>query len=105
MTKKELVELIREDKEYYFGSPTKHIVRLLTNNPLYRRGKYIIVCRKVGFYNSNPNTLIKKMLLAIYTRKKNVLGEMLNIELGPYEFGRRLRIYHNNIVVNGGGSW
>lgn len=102
MTKCELKELIKEDKKYYFGNAIKHVERLLTHNPLYHRGKYIIICRKVGFYHSNQNTIIGKILLAIYTRKKNILGERLNIELGPNEFGRRLRIYHNCIVVNAG---
>lgn len=102
MTKKELTELIKEDKEYYFGKSTKRIARLLTNNPLYRRGQYIITCRKVGYYNTNHNTFIGKIFFLFYKRKKNVLGEKLNLELGPNEFGRRLKIYHNNIVVNAG---
>ncbi|MDD3139526.1 MAG: hypothetical protein PHX08_11210 [Lachnospiraceae bacterium] len=101
MTKKDLKELIREDKEYYFGKSTKHIARFLTHNPLYRRGKYIITCRKLGYHNSR-NGMVYKVLALYYQHKKNILGEKLHIEFGSNEFGRRLRIYHNDIIVNAG---
>lgn len=102
MTKKQLRELIREDREYYFGNLTLHIGRILTHNPVYHRGKYIITCRKVGYYSSCHDTILGRIQLWYYKRKKNKLGERLGIELGPNEFGRRLRIYHNNIVINAG---
>ena len=101
MTKRELKEIIKEDKEYYFGRGKKRIYRFFTHNPLYQRGRYIIACRKAGYY-AKKNSLADKVLWLCYFRRKNVLGEKLGIELGPNEFGRRLRIYHNNIVVNGG---
>lgn len=93
-------EIIKEDKVYYYGEPLKHIGRLLTHNPLYQRGKYIIVCRKYGYYATNNNSILNKFLCIYYSRKKNILGSKLNIELGPAQFGRRLKIYHNNIVIN-----
>lgn len=99
---KELSDIISEDKEYYYGVGTKRIYRALTHNPLYQRGRYIIVSRKAGYYSLHSNSMLKKILQMYYVRKKNVLGEKLGIELGPNEFGRRLRIYHNNIVINGG---
>lgn len=46
--------------------------------------------------------MLNKIGCAFYTRKKNILGEKLGIEMGPNEFGRRIRIYHNNIVINAG---
>ena len=102
MKKTELRELINEDKEYYFGNFTTYVGRMLTHNPLYRRGLYIITCRKVGFYESKQQNLINKLLLIYYRRRKNILGEKLHIELGPSEFGRRLKIYHHDIIVNAG---
>jgi serine O-acetyltransferase len=102
MTKSELRISIKEDKQYYYGTGLKRLYRTLTHNPLFRRGEYIITCRKVGFYSTNKNGLFNKIKLVYYTRKRNILGEKLHIELGPAEFGRRLRIYHNDIVVNAG---
>lgn len=100
MTKQELKEIIREDKAYYFGGFLLRIWRIITHNPLYLRGKYIIVSRKEGYYRLHHDTLAGKLLYAWYARKKNILGERLHIELGPAEFGRRLKIFHNDIVVN-----
>ena len=101
MNSKELKNAIREDREYYFGV-VKCIYRMLTYNPLYRRGKYIIAARKAGYYATHSQSVINKIKLFWYTRKKNKLGEKLGIELGPSEFGRRIKIYHNNIIVNAG---
>ena len=99
---KELREVISEDKDYYYGGGGKRIYRVITHNPLYQRGKYIITARKAGYYFLHSNSLINKIRFLYYSRKKNILGEKLGIELGPHEFGRRIRVYHNNIVVNGG---
>lgn len=99
---KVLREAITEDKKYYYGGGVKRLYRMITHNPLYQRGKYIIVARKAGYYFLHRSSLISKMRFLYYSRKKNILGEKLGIELGPNEFGRRIRIYHNNIVVNGG---
>lgn len=99
--KKKISIIIKEDKAYYFGTGTKHIYRFITHNPLYMRGKYIITCRKLGYYQSTSG-LFSKICVLYLQRKKNVLGEKLHIELGTNEFGRRLRIYHNDIIVNGG---
>lgn len=100
--KKNLQEAISEDREYYFGKGKRRIYRMLTHNPLYQRGKYIIVARKVGYYSLYKKSVFKRVLYLYYLRKKHILGEKLGIELGPNEFGRRIRIYHNNIVVNRG---
>ena len=71
----------------------KRIYRVITHNPLYQRGKYIIASRKAGYYFLYSNSLINKIRFLYYSRKKNILGEKLGIELGPHEFGRRIRIY------------
>lgn len=100
MISKELRAIIEEDKEYYYGSAIKHLYRILTHNPVYMRGRYVILCRKTGYYAKYGKTLIDKVVYLYYMRKKNILGEKLNIEFGPAEFGRRLKLYHGNIVVN-----
>lgn len=97
---KELREIIKEDKEYYYGSALKRVYRFLTHNPVYQRGRYIVLCRKAGYYALNQSSLMNKFLAIYYARKKHILGEKLNIEFGPAQFGRRLKIYHGNIVVN-----
>lgn len=100
--KNELRQVIKEDKAYYYGGGLQHLWRLLTRSPVYRIGKYVVLCRKAGYYQIHHETLISKLLLVVYAKRKNVLGEKLNIEFGPSQFGRRLRIYHRDIVVNAG---
>lgn len=99
---KELRSIIKEDKEYYFDKGYKRIYRFLTFNPLYRRGVYVIIARKAGYYSLNHQSLWSKLKLMYYSRRKNKLGEKLGIEIGPNIFGRRIKIYHNNIIVNVG---
>lgn len=54
---KELREAIWEDKEYYYGGGgVKSIYRMITHNPLYQRGKYIIAARKAGYYFLHSNS-------------------------------------------------
>lgn len=102
MTKKELKEIIEEDKLIYFGNNLKQkIFKRITKYNLCEIGKYIIVSRKKCYYSQNRKSFINFCLYMYYTRKKNMLGTKLNIELDPTEFGRRLKIYHGNIVVNG----
>lgn len=99
---RQLKDIIGEDKRYYYGSGMKFVYRYLTHNPLYRRGQYLILCRKIAFYNKHADSVLGKIRLMIYQRKRNILGEKLHIELGTSNFGRRLRIYHNDIVINAG---
>lgn len=102
MNKKELNEIIKEDKEIYFGKFSfKNIFKRLTKYPYCEIGKYVILCRKAGYYTNNRKGLWNWVLCVYYTRKKNKMGQKVNIEFGPNEFGRRLRIYHGNVVVNG----
>lgn len=96
-----LREIIQEDKDYYYGKGVKRLYRNLTSNPLYQRGRYIITCRKLSYFKSKSGVFYKVMAF-FYQRKKNILGQKLHIELGTSRFGRRLRIYHNDIVVNAG---
>ena len=84
--KKKISMIIKEDKAYYFGTGIKHIYRFITHNPLYMRGKYIITCRKLGYYQSTSG-LFSKIGVLYLQRKKNVLGEKLHIELGTNGVG------------------
>lgn len=102
MKKKELKKIIKEDRKNYFDNiGIKFIYRKITHYPFYQIGKYIIICRKAGYYRINNTSFINKLFCLYYYRRKNILGEKLNIDFGPNEFGRRLKIYHGNIIVNG----
>lgn len=103
MQRKELKKIIKEDIEIYFDKGIiKRIYKNITKNEFYEIGKYIIISRKAGFYRKNISKgIVYKLLCLYYNRKKNILGQKLNIYLMPNEFGRRIRIYHGNIIING----
>ena len=103
MNKTELKEIINEDKEIYYGKYSiKRIYKFLVKDNYVQIGKYVIYSRKAGFYKkTRKKSLISALMNIYYTRKKNKLGQKLNIELQLSEFGRRLKIYHGNIIING----
>lgn len=102
MTKKELKEIIKEDKKIYFshGNHLKSFLWRRTANKLYLIGVFLITARKCQWAIDH-----KKYITGfILKRKKNKLGHLLNIELECKNIGRRIKIYHGNIVVNGFAS-
>ena len=103
MDKRELKKIIKEDKEFYFEkSLFKRLYKRFSVNEFFWIGKYVILARKSGFYKTKiSDNVINKLLYFYYIRKKNKLGQRLNIVFMPNSFGRRIRIYHGNIVVNG----
>lgn len=101
MDKKELKEIIKEDKKFYFGEKKDYYRRFLLSDNYRKIGKLIIYARKYGYYYENKDkSIINRILYFYYGRKKNRLGTLLNIELGPIQFGKKLMIYHNNIIIN-----
>lgn len=47
---------------------------------------------------------MKRIYLAFFRRKKNLLGIQLNIEIAEGITGSGLVIYHNGVVINGGAK-
>lgn len=103
MDKRELKQIIKEDKEiYYEKNCIFNLIKRIVGDKFQRIGKLIIISRKYGYYKMKLNkNFLDKIFCVIYKYRKNRLGEKLNIELGVKQFGRRLKIYHGNIVVNG----
>lgn len=101
MNKNQLKELIKEDRKIYtLDSFLKNFIRQ-KNYKYMKIGKFVILARKAGYYQNNlDKVFLNKLLCFYYKWKKNRLGERLNIEFDVKEFGRRLKIYHGNIIVN-----
>lgn len=101
MTKKELKEIIREDKKLYFSEKFQEkVFHFLTRSFLHDIGKYIICARKAGYYKENRKGFLNKIKCIHYVRKKNKLGKKMGIEIMPSYFGRRLKIWHGNVIIN-----
>lgn len=93
--------MISDDKKMY--KEKKFIQNLwfnFNNNPKKKILKYIIYCRKCQFYKERKNKNLSKLLFIYYTRKKNKLGNKINLEINTGNFKKNLMIYHRNIVIN-----
>lgn len=102
--KKELKRVVDYEKKLYFGDGNKrsHMMRLrYTKEKIYFLWKYVYYLRHCELYkNTMDSSTLSKMMLVIYRRKKNRLGEKLGIEIAENCFEEGLQIYHGMIVVN-----
>lgn len=100
MDKKKLKELIKDDKKIYSSNIKINkiydfIVR--RNNRYFYKNIYY--SRMYNFYLEKRNSILGKIEFIYYSRKNNLLGRRNNLELYG-KFGKCLKIYHSNIVIN-----
>lgn len=104
--KEEMKRVIEYEKTLYFGrggvNKCLHMARLhYTKEKIYFLWKYVYYLRHCELYkNTMSSSLLSKIKLVIYRRKKNRLGEKLGIEISENCFAEGLQIYHGMIVVN-----
>lgn len=101
MKYKELKQIIRIDKSLYKEkSVFNRIYRRFTLSNKNDFLNVIIVSRKYNFYKKYyESSIIYKILFLLYSRKLNKLSKKNNIEIYG-NFGKNLKIYHRNIVIN-----
>ncbi len=105
MTKKELNEIIQEEKSIYIRS--KYSYQKYTHSKLYIIWRMLSSYRRSQYYREVLKTANKlsKILYSIkyryYTRKKNIFSEKCGIEIANgCKLGRRLRLWHGGVVIN-----
>lgn len=105
MTKKELNEIIQEEKNIYIRN--KYSYQKYTHSKLYVIWKLLSSYRKSQFYREELKSargisrFVCKLKLRYYTRKKNIFSEKCGIEIANgCELGRRLRMWHGGVVIN-----
>ena len=102
-SKKDLINYIESDNSWYNPSGLKNIlIAKFTNCPYLKIKKYLYLLRYQEYYINTANgNKIKGLLGLYYERKKNKLGSLLGIEIGPNCFGKGLQIFHaGSIIVN-----
>ena len=96
---KELKLAIKQDKNTY---KSKNILidcyKHLTCNQIKLYQKVIITARKYRYYR-NQKGLLNKVLRIYYERKHNLLAQKTHINIQA-QFGKNLKIYHENIIIN-----
>jgi len=97
----ELFELIKYEKKIYCpGSFRKRMINRFQQNERYLIFNYVKLLRKEEYFFSKGN-LFNKVIGMIYTRRKNSLGNRIDIKILPFMCGRGVNIHHKGIIING----
>lgn len=100
-TRKQLKEVIAEEKEFYLPKKMKWEWILTSDNSV-KIFKYLKNLRKAEFHYNNRKNILHKLMYFFVRRRKNRLGRLLGIEMWENSFDRGLKIWHTgNIVING----
>ncbi len=96
--RRNLRECILYEKKIYFTGFADKLIKSFLRDKAYYIFKYQVYLRKSEYFHNNK----KKILYAIYRKKKNKLGIKLGFELWDNSFDIGLKIHHPGyIVVNG----
>lgn len=102
-SKEDLNEYILNDNRYVcIQSRKQRIISSFCREPSYVLNQYLYYLRKEEYYiNTAKGNRIKGMIGVFYDRRRNKLGNLLGIEIGPNCFGKGLTVYHiGSIIVN-----
>lgn len=101
---KELKKEIYDYKIFYQKKDWKiNFFHKIVNHPDIVIQKSIICAKKYQYYKNNRNKIINKLKMIYYGRKNNMYVNKYNLELYG-RFGKRMKIYHNNIIINSNAS-
>lgn len=99
MDKESLKSALKQDKNTYKCKNTvSDIYNHLTGNQIKYFRKIIMVSRKFRYYRDQKG-FVGKILRVFYQRKFNLLARKSHINIQAH-FGRNLRVWHENIIVN-----
>ena len=99
MNKKELKELLKEDKKNYDCNDIFHYLYYwFISEKKYQFYAVLKATRKYEFYK-NKNGIIGKLLAIFYLRKFNLLSQKYRIYIKS-KVEHNLKIWHENIIIN-----
>ena len=99
-SKKELREVIRYERKIYLpGSVSDRIMMRFVQDERCLFFKYLRLLRKEEYYLGRRG-LARKMH-RIYTRRKNILGNKINVKIIPLYTGKGVNIHHKGVIING----
>ena len=101
-TRRQVRAYLAEEKALYLPKGSR-LEWILTCDNRYHIYRYVRLLRLTEYHYNNRTNVLHKLLYALYSRRKNILGRKLGIEMWENTFDKGLLIYHaGNIVVNGG---
>ncbi len=103
LSREDLNNYVKSDNNWLIPKNSKEkIVSCFAKYPTRSLKKFLYYLRKQEYYINTANgSKIKGLLNLYYERKKNHLGMLLGLEIGPNCFGKGLNIYHTgSIIIN-----
>lgn len=100
-SKKELKDVIHYEKCIYIPNTLKErLIFKFTQNERYLFFKYLFFLRHEEFYLCKKG-FFYRLLWLFYSRKKNCLGNKINVKIMPLYTGKGINIHHKNVIING----
>lgn len=91
--------LAYERKIYVPDSLKEYLIFVFTKNERWLIYKYLKYLRLEEYYLCKGSKY--RLIFYLYSRKKNMLGNKINIKIMPLYTSKGLNIHHKNIVING----
>ena len=99
-SRKELKSVINYEKSIYIPSPFKErLLFFFTENERGLIFRYLKYLRHEEYFSAKSGFLL--FLKFFYARKRNRLGNRINIKIQPGFTGKGLNIHHKGIIING----
>lgn len=98
MNRNSIKDLVKLDRKLYLGK--KFLLFFLNSHQNYIYYKAIKYNRWYRYYKQKKNQVVGGLLFCYFNRKKNIYCNKYGIELNGASFGKNLRLYHGNIVIN-----
>ena len=91
--------LAYERKIYVPESFVEYLIFMLTQNERWLIYKYLKYLRLEEYYLCKGKK--HRLMFYLYSRKKNILGNKIQIKIMPLYTSKGLNIHHKNIIING----
>ena len=100
MTRKEFEEILRYEKKIYIKSTTSGFLLWLYHDERYFFYRYLRMLRYEEYYLTK-SSLFARVMAALYRRKRNAIGNMVDIKIVPFFAGKGVNIHHKGVIING----
>lgn len=97
MEGRDIKKIMKKEKNLYLGNLCKRFYMQVLCEERFLIWKYLHYLRKEEYYITKKSKLLK----AFYRRKRNILGNKINLKIMPFYADEQINIHHKGIIVNG----
>lgn len=98
--KEELHTVLNIERAIYFTGGLKYrLSKIINCDERYLFMKYLCYLRCQEYY-MDQTPFASRFLRIVFTRKKNKLGNLINVKIIPHAVGIGVNIHHKNVIIN-----